>query len=153
MRTESDSEWSRYVRRVIDESFGGSQTDLARALGISTQSVSRWVNHGAAPRYPVLLKLAALTGQSPAELQALAAGIDLAESKRLTAQAVDVARRVRRISPDADLDSVLDQLRQARTDGRITARDYREAVRLITFAAKMQLQEKVAHRSVDTKST
>lgn len=141
MRTTPVNEWTEYIRRVVDRQFAGVQSDLARAVGVSSQTVGRWISHGARPRFPVLVELARVTGRPVSELQAIAHGLDPADVKA-RARAAEVARR----APHDQLDTYLERLREAKASGRISAAEYKSAMQMITLAAEMQIYEKVTKK-------
>lgn len=138
-RLRKKSEWARYVDRLIQVQYGGVQSELARALGVSPGTVNRWTNQGAVPRHPILCRLAEVTGRPVAELIAVAYEVD-PDNPEVQAQAEAFAIRV----PRGDmLDTILDNLEEAKAAKRITAREYKSARDAITLAAEYQYRSKV----------
>lgn len=127
------SEWSRYVEALVETQYGGVQSDLARALGVSPGTVNRWTNQDAVPRHAVLRKLSEVSGRPINELIAVAYEVDPDDSK-LQAQAEAFARKV----PVDQLNALLDRLEEAKTSKNISAKEYKSARNAIALAAELQ---------------
>lgn len=56
--------WRRQIREVIDSSFGGNASELARAIDCEPATVSAWRTVGQVPSGPLMKRLAVITGRS-----------------------------------------------------------------------------------------
>lgn len=45
---EANEGWACYIQRVVDREYGGNQSSLALAIGVSPSTITRWID-GATP--------------------------------------------------------------------------------------------------------
>jgi transcriptional regulator with XRE-family HTH domain len=95
---EANEGWADFVDRLISSRYGGKQSALADAIGVSPSTVTRWLD-GATPAIPQLRAMSEVTGFGMAELLTAAGALDAAGAEQPAASPdvlADVAEAIRR---------------------------------------------------------
>jgi transcriptional regulator with XRE-family HTH domain len=95
---EANEGWAEFVGRLISNRYGGKQSALADAVGVSPSTVTRWLD-GATPAIPQLRAISEETGFGMAELLTAAGALDGAAAATPSVSpdvVADVAEAIRR---------------------------------------------------------